>query len=152
MARAGAVWALGLVLFALGGAAQAQDAAVRKPKRPAPPPRAASAPDTTATPPAGPDVARVQVTPLPGAERLRVGPAVSKAPTLRSAVRSRWSAAATIASRGGGACRAQCASSRLACLAPASDDEAPRCNAAWTGCLSSCADLAYGRAPARQTP
>jgi hypothetical protein len=153
MARRGTAWAAGLAFagaalgsawLPVGAVAYAQDAAAAKPRRPAPP-VATPAPDTA--PLTGPYIAGAQVAPLPGAGLLRVGPPVSSAPALRSAVRSQWSAPASIASRGGGECRAQCAETRVACLAPVSDDDAPRCNEGWTSCLSTCAGLTYGRAP-----
>jgi hypothetical protein len=146
--RARAALALSLALAVAGGVAHAQDPALRRLKRPAPVAPTA-APDVASPPasPKGPDVATARVAPLPGADRLHVGPAVTTAPVLRSAVRSRWSTPVTIASRGDGVCRSQCASSRISCLSRGVEDGIGRCDAAWTNCLSTCADLAYGRAP-----
>lgn len=129
---------LGLALLCTPALAQGDAAASRKPKRT--PPAAAS---TEATAPAA---SAPTLPPLPGAARLHPSTA-GQAPSLRSAVRARWSTAATVHASGQGTCRAQCATTRLACRTREDDDPPVRCDAAWTSCLSTCGGLTYGRAP-----
>ena len=139
----------GLVLatWTLGASAWAQSAD-RPHHRPQPLPPPGSSPDTgNATGESVPLTHSPRAPPVaptaPARSALRP---LIPAPVLRSAVRSRYSRPATIASSTTGQCRAQCAQARNQCFNADSVDTAP-CDPAWTQCLSTCAGTTYSRGP-----
>jgi hypothetical protein len=132
------------LLLILAGPAAAQTA--RPHKRPSPPPPSQGASDADNT------VGDVAPPPLPGAgpkdqparATATLRPAIP-APTLRSAVQSRWSQPATIARSTAGQCREQCALQRQSCSGGQGDTSG--CDPGWTQCLSACAGVSYRRGP-----